>query len=203
VSDCLSRCGKTANAIRATARRSQSFFPDNTSISAQKQSLARRLSLERTNTRHLIFTLEVSNDYDSGLTCSGILLGIDQLSPNVFSEINIIIASNEVGVFSLEMNSVMQTNGSSSGLGANMMGREEIRMEDLLQAQWENELNLLLFDGMATFSINMLIHQINKSESSVPDLVAIADHIPTPQSFIRRNDVASNDHRGWLSRGNL
>lgn len=77
-----------------------------------------------------------------------------------------------------------------------MMGREEIRMEDLLQAQWENELNLLLFDGMATFSINMLIHQINKSESSVPDLVATADHIPTPQSFIRRNDSASNDHRG-------
>lgn len=39
-------------------------------------------------------------------------------------------------------------------------------MEDLLQAQFDNELNLLLFDGMATFSINMLIHQINKSESA-------------------------------------
>lgn len=45
-----------------------------------------------------------------------------------------------------------------------VMAREQVRMEDLLQAQFENELNLLLFDGMATFSINMLIHQINKSE---------------------------------------
>ena len=33
-----------------------------------------------------------------------------------------------------------------------------------MTAQFENELNLLLFDGMATFSINMLIHQINKSK---------------------------------------
>lgn len=38
-------------------------------------------------------------------------------------------------------------------------------MEDLLQAQFDNEQNLVLFDGLASFSINMLIHQINKSES--------------------------------------
>lgn len=38
-------------------------------------------------------------------------------------------------------------------------------MEDLLQAQFDNEQNLLLFDAMATFSIHMLVHQINKSES--------------------------------------
>ena len=44
------------------------------------------------------------------------------------------------------------------------MGYEQIRMEDLLQAQFDNEQNLLLFEGMASFSINMLIHQINKSE---------------------------------------
>jgi hypothetical protein len=46
------------------------------------------------------------------------------------------------------------------------MGYEQIRMEDLLQAQFDNEQNLLLFEGMASFSINMLIHQINKSKSS-------------------------------------
>lgn len=44
------------------------------------------------------------------------------------------------------------------------MGYEQIRMEDLLQAQFDNEQNLLLFEGMASFSINMLIHQINKSK---------------------------------------
>lgn len=47
------------------------------------------------------------------------------------------------------------------------MGHEQIRMEDLLQAQFDNEQNLVLFDGLASFSINMLIHQINKSESNV------------------------------------
>lgn len=45
-----------------------------------------------------------------------------------------------------------------------IMGYEQIRMEDLLQAQFDNEQNLLLFEGMASFSINMLIHQINKSK---------------------------------------
>lgn len=37
-------------------------------------------------------------------------------------------------------------------------------MEDLLQAQFDNQLNLLLFDGAVTFSIDELIKQINKSE---------------------------------------
>lgn len=51
------------------------------------------------------------------------------------------------------------------------MGYEQIRMEDLLQAQFDNEQNLLLFEGMASFSINMLIHQINKSESFFSEAV--------------------------------
>lgn len=91
----------------------------------------------------------------------GILLGINQLSPAQFNEVNIILASDEVGVFSLEMASSVVI---SPATGEAMTGREELRMEDLLQAQFENELNLLAFEGMATFSINMLIHQINKSE---------------------------------------
>lgn len=85
------------------------------------------------------------------------------MSPTQFPDVQIIIASNEVGVFALEMSS-----STVSLPGANsLMGREEIRMEDLLQAQFENELNLQLWNGMATFSINMLIHQINKSECDV------------------------------------
>jgi Ras GTPase-activating-like protein IQGAP2/3 len=98
---------------------------------------------------------------------SGILLGINQLSPNVFNDVYIIIASNEVGMFSLELSSatVPIPNASPGAQSAAVMGREQVRMEDLLQAQFENELNLLAFEGMATFSINMLIHQINKSES--------------------------------------
>jgi Ras GTPase-activating-like protein IQGAP2/3 len=70
-------------------------------------------------------------------------------------------------VFSLELSSsAIPSPIPSAGGGSNaVMGREEVRMEDLLQAQFENEQNLLAFEGMATFSINMLIHQINKSES--------------------------------------
>jgi len=78
-----------------------------------------------------------------------------------------VLASNEVGVFSLELSSsaIPSPLPSANGSSAAIMSREELRMEDLLQAQFENELNLLAFEGMATFSINMLIHQINKSES--------------------------------------
>lgn len=71
------------------------------------------------------------------------------------------MASNEVGVFSLEMTA------PQAQFAEPTIGHEEVRMEDLLQAQFDNELNLLLFDGMATFSINMLIHQINRSECAL------------------------------------
>lgn len=62
--------------------------------------------------------------------------------------------------------SVLPLTGAGAGGqdGDAAMGHEQIRMEDLLQAQFDNEQNLVLFDGLASFSINMLIHQINKSE---------------------------------------
>lgn len=128
------------------------------------------------------------------LTSIGILLGINQCSPRQFEKIHIIISSNEVGVFTLEMTappglpisatSHARPTGGGSGNGngngvdgsqgtptstsnSSLLGNEQVRMEDLLQAQFDNEQNLLLFDAMATFSINMLIHQINKSESRV------------------------------------
>jgi Ras GTPase-activating-like protein IQGAP2/3 len=109
---------------------------------------------------------------------SGILLGISQYSPRQYDKIHLIISSNEVGVFALEMsvssaaglNSPLpgspssNNNNNASGGSSTTVGREQVRMEDLLQAQFDNEQNLLLFEGMATFSINMLVHQINKSE---------------------------------------
>lgn len=130
-------------------------------------------------------------------------MGINQCSPRQFEKIHIIIASNEVGVFSLEMtappglpiSAASQSRIASPGMGAgvngsgagdsgggfgtgtptsasnsSLLGSEQVRMEDLLQAQFDNEQNLLLFDAMATFSINMLIHQINKSELEFPQL---------------------------------
>ena len=87
----------------------------------------------------------------------GILLGISQFSPRQYDKVTIVIASNEVGVFSIEMAH------AASAAPSSLIGHEEIRMEDLLQAQFDNEQSLVLFEGMATFSINLLIHQINKS----------------------------------------
>ena len=127
---------------------------------------------------------------------SGILLGINQLSPNVFNEVHIVLASNEVGVFSLELSSsAIPSPIPSAGGGSNaVMGREEMRMEDLLQAQFENEQNLLAFEGMATFSINMLIHQINKSESGHPE-VERRGLVADGQSSTRRHRVADDRAR--------
>ncbi len=84
----------------------------------------------------------------------GILLSVNQFSPRQFDQISIIISSNAVGVFSLEM---QLPTGQE-------LPREELRMEDLLQAQFDNNVRLDLFDGMAAFTLNTLIHQINKSE---------------------------------------
>lgn len=84
----------------------------------------------------------------------GVLLKIHDFSPRQYDKVQISISSNEVGVFEIEMLSPEMA-----------LAAEQIRMEDLLQAQFDNEQNLVLFDGTAAFSINMLIHQINKSES--------------------------------------
>jgi Ras GTPase-activating-like protein IQGAP2/3 len=89
---------------------------------------------------------------------TGVLLKIHQFSPRQYDKVQISISSNEVGIFSIEMTTPTLSTES-------IMGYEQIRMEDLLQAQFDNEQNLLLFEGMASFSINMLIHQINKSTS--------------------------------------
>lgn len=88
----------------------------------------------------------------------GILLSVNQFSPRQFDKLHLVISSDKVGVFSLEM--THPASGQDSGL----IGHEELRMEDLLQAQFDNNVRLDLFDGMALFNLNTLIHQINKSE---------------------------------------
>lgn len=85
----------------------------------------------------------------------GILLSIDGFSPRQFDRIDIVIFSNEVGVFTLELYN--NTTGSS-----HMTSSSGIRMEDLLQAQFENRVSFPLFDGLAKFNLNLLLYQINK-----------------------------------------
>lgn len=44
----------------------------------------------------------------------------------------------------------------------NRIGIADIRMEDLLQAQFENQASLSLFNGLVKVNINLLLYQINK-----------------------------------------
>ncbi|OCF36552.1 IQ domain-containing GTPase activating protein [Kwoniella heveanensis BCC8398] len=88
-----------------------------------------------------------------------ILLSVNQFSPRQFDKLYIVISSNEVGVFKLELSCP-----STVGGGGGIIGEDEVRMEDLLGAQYENKERLDMFEGQAAFSLNMLIHQINKSE---------------------------------------
>ena len=71
----------------------------------------------------------------------GILLSIDRYSPRQFDKIDVIISSNKPGIFTMEMlNNIL---GTSARIAS-----ADLRMEDLLQAQFENQASLSLFDGM-------------------------------------------------------
>ncbi|KAG8896970.1 hypothetical protein FRB99_008543 [Tulasnella sp. 403] len=83
----------------------------------------------------------------------GILLSIDQTSPRQFDKIDVVISSSKPGVFTLEL--------IDAHIGVSM-GVTDLKMEELLQAQFENRTSLSLFDGMAKVNLNLLLYQINK-----------------------------------------
>jgi len=85
----------------------------------------------------------------------GILLSIDQFSPRQFDRIDIVLESNEVGVFTIKVTNTL--NGFTNDVAS-----QELRMEDLLQANFEGQVSLALFDGMAKVNLNLLLFQINK-----------------------------------------
>jgi len=85
----------------------------------------------------------------------GILLSIDQHSPRQFDKIDLVISSNRLGVFAIEM--------FNNALGiTNRMAVADVRLEDLLQAQYQDRASLSLFNGLAKFNLNLLLYQINK-----------------------------------------
>jgi Ras GTPase-activating-like protein IQGAP2/3 len=94
------------------------------------------------------------------LYTKGILLSIDQFSPRQFDRINIIISSNKIGVFTIAVYNSAQGGGGIDG--STLIAATDVRMEDLLQAQFENKVSLALFDGMAKMNLNLLLYQINK-----------------------------------------
>ena len=85
----------------------------------------------------------------------GILLSIDQYSPRQFDRLDIVMSSNKAGAFDIEL-------FNASLHPSALIASTEVRMEDLLQAQFENRVSLPLWGDMAKFNLNLLLYQINK-----------------------------------------
>ncbi|KAH9263879.1 hypothetical protein BASA83_012698 [Batrachochytrium salamandrivorans] len=81
----------------------------------------------------------------------GVLVSIDDYSPKQYGQISLILSSDEAGVFSVEV----------SFLGVKLPEKMELRLEDLLQNQYNKVDVVTLFD-MAKVNLNLLIFLINK-----------------------------------------
>ena len=115
----------------------------------------------------------------------GILLSIDQYSPRQFDKIDIVLSSNNVGVFTIEV--------FNHALGiTNRIGAADVKMEDLLQAQFENHASISLFNGLAKFNLNLLLWQINKKYvtytiiAHLPRLILISQILCMIDAFVTR-----------------
>jgi Ras GTPase-activating-like protein IQGAP2/3 len=85
------------------------------------------------------------------LVQKGVILSVQGVSPKQLSSVTIVISSNEPGVFSVE----------GKLLGTKVLGPEELRLEHLLQSQYDGVSELVLFD-LARCNLNLLLHLLNK-----------------------------------------
>ncbi|KAI0824784.1 hypothetical protein BC628DRAFT_1444432 [Trametes gibbosa] len=85
----------------------------------------------------------------------GILLSIENYSPRQFDKLDIVLSSNAVGIFTIEI--------FNHTLGiTNRMATADVKMEELLQAQFDDRASFAMFNGLAKFNLNLLLWQINK-----------------------------------------
>jgi Ras GTPase-activating-like protein IQGAP2/3 len=85
----------------------------------------------------------------------GILISIDKYSPMQFDRMEVILSSNSVGIFNIEIR--------NNALGiSNRIAQADVKMEDLLQAQYQDRASLSLFNDQAKFHLESLLYQINK-----------------------------------------
>ncbi|KAJ1914923.1 iqgap- protein [Mycoemilia scoparia] len=83
----------------------------------------------------------------------GVLVSVDGYPPRQLNKLNLVISSDEAGVFDIEV----------SLLGVKMPGGDcELRLEELLKKQYENVTVMTLFDGAVKVNVNLLIFLINK-----------------------------------------
>jgi hypothetical protein len=69
-----------------------------------------------------------------------------------YDKITLTISSDETGVFVIEV----------SLLGVTLPQKMELKLEDLLQYQFDNKQIIPIFDGAAKVNVNLLIFLINK-----------------------------------------
>ena len=81
----------------------------------------------------------------------GVLIGIDDYDVKQYNQITLTISSDEPGVFTIQ----------AAFLGVKLPEKMELRLEDLLTAQDNNETTLTLFDT-ARVNLNLMIFLINK-----------------------------------------
>lgn len=86
----------------------------------------------------------------------GVLLSIDQFSPKQFDKVSIIISCDEVGVFKLEAHYLD---------GPVQNGTMELRMEDLLEAQFAGRQSVKL--EVAKLNLNLLLYLIKLSSNTM------------------------------------
>jgi hypothetical protein len=68
---------------------------------------------------------------------------------------DLVLSSNTVGVFNIEIR--------NHALGiSNRIAIADVKMEDLLQAQYEDRASISLFNDLAKFNLKLLLYQINK-----------------------------------------
>ena len=86
---------------------------------------------------------------------NGILLSITGFSPRQFDKLDIVLSSNQIGVFNVEI--------LNHNLGiTNRVAQGDIKMEDLLQAQFENKAAYAIHNDTVKFNLNHFLYQINK-----------------------------------------
>ena len=87
----------------------------------------------------------------SALHEKGVLVSIDDCSTKQYPLINITISSNEQGVFLME----------ASMFGSKSSEKEVLKLEDLLQSQY-NKVDIITVFDIAKINLNLLIFLINK-----------------------------------------
>ncbi|KAI8349251.1 hypothetical protein B0O80DRAFT_501353 [Mortierella sp. GBAus27b] len=85
----------------------------------------------------------------------GVLLHLEGVSPKQYSQISLTISCDEPGLFQIEVEtSIMMVRMAVSSM--------ELRLEDLLQCQFNNIQIMSLFDDMAKVNVNLLLFLVNK-----------------------------------------